>query len=215
MIYDVFISYRRDGGFETAKHLNDLLVRDGYSVSFDIDTLREGNFDNTLLGRIEQCSDFLLIVNKEAFVRTLDPKFDPEKDWLRRELSYALKLKKNIIPILLAGATFPDKLPDDVEKVRFKNGPAYSKDYFDNFYAKLKGFMRAHPRRTANYGTDISTATANLKIKCDLDCVFYLDDEERLQLTAGQLQKIPLSPGEYELAFVGTENSADRLVPGL
>lgn len=52
----------------------------------------------------------------------------------------------------------------------------------------------------------------NLKIECNLDCVFYLDREERMQLTAGKLQKIPLSPGEYELAFVGTENPADRLV---
>lgn len=216
MIYDVFISYRRDGGFETAKHLNDLLVRDGYSVSFDIDTLREGFFDNTLLERIEQCSDFLLVVNKDAFVRTLDPKFDSEKDWLRRELAYALQLKKNIIPILLAGATFPDRLPDDVEKVRFKNGPVYSKDYFDTFYAKLKDFMHALPRRApvSDYGVE-SPAVANLKIKCDLDCVFYLDGEERLQLTADQLQKIPLSPGEYELAFVGTENPADHLVQDL
>ena len=29
MDYDVFISYRREGGYDTAKHLNDLLVMDG------------------------------------------------------------------------------------------------------------------------------------------------------------------------------------------
>ena len=45
MKYDVFISYRRDGGYETAKHLYDLLSREGYSVSFDIDTLRNCDFD--------------------------------------------------------------------------------------------------------------------------------------------------------------------------
>lgn len=38
MAYDIFISYRRCGGFETAKHLYDLLTKDGYRVSFDIDT---------------------------------------------------------------------------------------------------------------------------------------------------------------------------------
>ncbi len=38
--FDIFISYRRDGGYETAKHLYDLLTRDGYKVSFDLDTLR-------------------------------------------------------------------------------------------------------------------------------------------------------------------------------
>ena len=64
-----------------------------------------------------------------------------------------------------------------------------------------------------NPAVPVSTSSnPNLKIKCDLDCVFYLDREERMQLTAGKLQKIPLSPGEYELAFVGTENSDDRIV---
>lgn len=53
MIYDVFISYRRDGGFDTAGRINDLLVSEGYSVSYDIDTLREGRFDKQLLERIE------------------------------------------------------------------------------------------------------------------------------------------------------------------
>ena len=43
MAYDIFISYRRRGGFETAKHLYDLLTKDGYRVSFDIDTLRNGD----------------------------------------------------------------------------------------------------------------------------------------------------------------------------
>lgn len=79
MKYDIFISYRRDGGYDTAKHLNDLLVRDGYKVSFDIDTLRSGNFDTQLLERIDQCKDFILIVDQHAFDRTLDPNFAPPK----------------------------------------------------------------------------------------------------------------------------------------
>ena len=85
--YDIFLSYRRRGGFETAKHLFDLLTRDGYSVSFDIDTLRAGDFDTTLLRRIDQCTDFILILDREAFDRTLDPAFDRNKDWMRIELA--------------------------------------------------------------------------------------------------------------------------------
>ena len=100
MKYDVFISYRRDGGYETAKHLYDLLSREGYSVSFDIDTLRNGDFDTELLKRIDQCKDFILIVNSTAFDRMFDPVFPKEKDWLRCELSYALSKNKNIIPKL-------------------------------------------------------------------------------------------------------------------
>ena len=67
-IFDIFISYRRQGGYDTAKHLNDLLVRDGYRVSFDIDTLRNGDFDVQLLNRIDQCEDFILIVDEKAYI---------------------------------------------------------------------------------------------------------------------------------------------------
>lgn len=139
MKYDIFISYRREGGYDTAKHINDLLVRDGYKVSFDIDTLRNGDFDVQLLERIELCKDFILIVDRHAFDRTLDPEFDPKKDWLRCELAHALKHKKNIIPVFLSGVEgFPENLPDDIVGIVKKNGPEYNKYYFDEFYKTLK-----------------------------------------------------------------------------
>lgn len=137
--YDIFISYRREGGYDTAKHLNDLLVRDGYRVSFDIDTLRSGDFDTQLLERIDQCKDFILIVDSHAFDRTLDPKFDPKNDWMRCELAYALKKNKNIVPVFLSGVTgFPVNLPKDVVGVTKKNGPEYNRYYFNDFYKTLK-----------------------------------------------------------------------------
>ena len=95
-IYDVFISYRREGGGGTAGRINDMLTADGYSVSYDVKTFRE------------------VVVDKNCFVRTVDPKTNPKEDWLRQELKYALQLKKNIIPVLLAGASFPKPLPDDI-----------------------------------------------------------------------------------------------------
>ena len=145
MKYDVFISYRREGGYDTAKHLNDLLARDGYKVSFDIDTLRNGDFDTQLLTRIEECTDFIIIVDEHAFDRTLDPTFDPQKDWLRCELAHALKHNKNIIPIFLSGkSSFPEGLPDDIVGVVKKNGPEYNRFHFDNFYKQLcKRFLKS------------------------------------------------------------------------
>ena len=122
--YDIFISYRREGGYKTAKHLYDLLSRDGYRVSFDIDTLRSGDFDSQLYERINSCKDFILIVDKHAFDRTIIEKIQREKDWLRCELAYALEKGKNIIPIFLSGVEeFPDGLPNDISGVTKKNGP--------------------------------------------------------------------------------------------
>lgn len=145
--YDIFISYRREGGYDTAKHLNDLLVRDGYRVSFDIDTLRNGDFDEQLYDRIDQCEDFILIVDAHAFDRSLDPKSDPTKDWLRCELAHALQKGKNIIPVFLAGVKgFPENLPEDIQAVEQKNGPEYNRYYFNDFYRALKTrFLSANP----------------------------------------------------------------------
>ena len=145
--YDIFLSYRRDGGYETAKHLYDLLTRDGYTVSFDIDTLKKGDFDEQLLSRIDQCKDFILIVDKDAFTRTINGSCPPIQDWLRCELSYALSKRKNIIPVFLAGANgFPSNLPEDIIEVTTKNGPKYNREYFDAFYEKLRNdFLNSRP----------------------------------------------------------------------
>ena len=142
MEHDIFISYRREGGFETAHYLYEHLTRDGYGVTFDLDTLRSGRFDEALLQRIDECTDFVVVLNKGCFDRTLDPAFPSENDWLRRELGHALGKKKNVIPVLLAGFEFPEGLPEDIAEVRFMNGPAYSREYLDEFYKRLKEYLR-------------------------------------------------------------------------
>lgn len=151
-MYDIFISYRREGGFETAKHIFDLLRNDGYRVSFDIDTLRNGNFDTSLLQRIDECKDFILIVDAHAFDRTLNPNFPPSSDWLRQELAHALKRHKNIIPIFLNGVdAFPQGLPADISDVTRKNGPKYNREYFDEFYRRLKNNFLTSSRHSLNF----------------------------------------------------------------
>lgn len=101
----IFISYRRNGGFETAKHLRDLLVNDGYRVTFDIDSFRRGAFDIQLYEKVDECKDFILIVDAHAFDRCLNEKNagHKEDDWMRCELSRALEKGKNIVPVFLSG----------------------------------------------------------------------------------------------------------------
>lgn len=211
--FDIFISYRRVGGFETAKHLYDLLRHDGYTVSFDIDTLREGKFNVALLSRIKMCQDFVLIVDPHTFDRTLDPSFDPEQDWLRQELSYALSLQKNVIPILLAGASFPDKLPDDICDVRYMNGPGYSKDYFDAFYNKLKWLLHSKPRNNTEDILELSEPEriqenrAEIHIETDADCSVYRFAEKLVEAKAGKDNVIHLSKGKHNITLISNRFS--------
>ena len=143
--FDIFISYRREGGFEVAKHIKDLLTRDGYSVSFDMDNLTNGDFNVELLRRVSECEDFIIILDANVFKGTLEGR-EKQKDWLRIELSEALKNGKNVIPVMLDGfSEFPDGLPKDIAAIRYKNGPKYDKVYFDAFYEKLKHFIKEVP----------------------------------------------------------------------
>lgn len=209
MNYDIFISYRRKGGYETAKHLFDLLTRDGYKVSFDIDTLRNGDFDLELLKRIDECTDFILILNKGAFDRIFDSQSDPQKDWLRNELAYALKKGKNIIPVMLNGFTeFPDNLPDDIARVQKKNGPKYDQYYFDDFYRRLKEVFMETPQPD---GTAVDATIRNLKVSADTECTVYVDEKPRETIQAGKLHVFPLAEGTYKVEFVSAADEAVRI----
>ena len=70
--YDIFLSYRRDGGAETAKHLRDTLTERGYSVFLDVESLRAGAFNTELYRVIEHCTDFLLILPQNGLDRCAD-----------------------------------------------------------------------------------------------------------------------------------------------
>ena len=143
--YDIFISYRRDGGYEVAKHLFDRLSKEGYRVSFDIDTLRSGEFPTMLMDRIDQCKDFIIILNRTALDRCLDPSVDRKNDWLRNELAHAIQTRKTIIPIMGAGFVFPENLPEDIAKLPSINSIPYHENDFDSMYQKVKKFLSSHP----------------------------------------------------------------------
>ena len=140
--FEVFISYRRDGGAADARLMYERLTKEGYSVSFDMDTLKSGNFNEELLRRIAECGNFIVLLSKGCFDRTLKG-CRREDDWMRMELATALYNRKNVVPVMLPDFEFPPKLPPDIDAIRFKNGPKYDMYYLDSFYEKLtKDFLR-------------------------------------------------------------------------
>ena len=62
MNYQIFISYRRDGGESLAALLYERFARKGYDVFYDVESLRSGDFNEKLLSVIEKCEDVLLIL---------------------------------------------------------------------------------------------------------------------------------------------------------
>lgn len=138
--YDIFISYRRDGGEYTARVLRDTLQNQGYRVFFDVEALRAGDFNTMLYSVIEECQDFLLVLSPGALDRCAT-----EGDWVRNEIEHALKHGKNIIPVMMRGFEFPAELPASIEPVRYKNGLQANTELFDAFIAKLQTFFLSKP----------------------------------------------------------------------
>ena len=138
--YDIFLSYRRDGGIKDAMLLKNALEDRGYSVFLDMNSLHAGQFDEQLYQRIDECTDFVLVLPKGALDRCKN-----EDDWVRKEIEHAHAGGKNIIPIMLEGFSFPDELPETIDFIQRTHGLKPSFDYFDAFIDKLTNFLKSSP----------------------------------------------------------------------
>ena len=93
--YDIFISYRRDGGAQYARILQLMLTQRGYKVFLDYDELTDGKF-----------------LSQDALVRCKN-----EGDWVRREIQLAISEGKHIIPVNPDNSFdgIPDDIPEDIK----------------------------------------------------------------------------------------------------
>ena len=58
--YDIFVSYRRDGGDATAILISERLSKRGYKVFFDLESMRSGDFNEQIYDTIDTCSDVIV-----------------------------------------------------------------------------------------------------------------------------------------------------------
>lgn len=138
MKHQIFISYRRNGGEAMAQLLHDNLVKRGFVVFYDIETLKSGPFDEKLYEKIEECDDFLLVLPPQALDRCIY-----EEDWVRKEIAHALAHGKNIIPVMMRGFVFPKDLPEDIARVSAMNGVEFENmKYLDARIDEIVSMLR-------------------------------------------------------------------------
>lgn len=138
--YDVFISYRRQGGEQTARIICDRLADAGYHVFYDVEALRSGAFNTKLYSVIDECRDVIVVLSQNSLDRCAD-----ENDWVRLEIAHALKAGKNVIPVFLRGFEFPETLAENIAQLRYQNGLEANSEFFDAFIDKLKLFLKSKP----------------------------------------------------------------------
>lgn len=140
-MYDIFISYRRLGGYETALPIVEKLRSAGYKVFFDLESLNSGLFNKQLLNVIDQCKDFIVVLPEGGLDRCID-----KDDWVRQEVEEAMRLNKNIIPVLLKGFEWPDNLPDSLKDLpNYQGVSATTPEYFDLTIKRLRGYLKSKP----------------------------------------------------------------------
>jgi hypothetical protein len=138
----VFISYRREGGAEMARLVRNALKERGYKVFMDVEDLRSGPFKTSLLGQIESSNDIVLILTANSLDRSYQ-----EGDWLRTEISHALKHNKNVIPVRARGFKWPASLPGDIAALPHLEGLEPSNDFFDASMDRLAKLLTAMPKK--------------------------------------------------------------------
>lgn len=142
---DVFISYRRDNGSPIARAIRSELTRHDVHVFLDVDDLASNVFYERLLDEIGKASNFIVVLTPGALDRVSD-----KQDWVRREISHAILLGKNIIPVIVDDFEFPsaDALPEGLAKLPRYNAVKYTHEHFESTINKILEFLvSARPHR--------------------------------------------------------------------
>jgi len=146
--FDIFISYKRIS-LPTANNLYYRLTTKGYSTFFDLEEMRNDDFDKQLLHYIGNAKDVFVILEEHSLDACKDGTW--ETDWFCREIIFALEQKKNIIPMLLNGYEMPkeEDMPDALKRLTKQDARKFEITYFDEYLIKLieKGRITAVPNK--------------------------------------------------------------------
>ncbi len=179
--FDVFISYRRDGGEVLGRLLFELLKNE-YNVFFDHETLSSGRFDKKLLNIIEECNDFIVILSKNCLARCSN-----EGDWFMQEIRCALQNNKNIILLMDESFIMPTgaellSYSSEIQDLLRYNGYQLSVAYIDSIVAKLRHDMKTPRREVASPFDSISEWNVFNKCLEDKKFADFLPDSLKMSI---------------------------------
>lgn len=132
----VFISYRRSVSAFIARAVFMDLRQHGYNVFMDVESIDAGEFDRIILSQIAARAHFLVILTPGSIERCIEP-----GDWLRREIEAAIRLQRNVVPLLANGFTFDGTesiLTGDLERLTHFNALNLPHEYFEAAMERLR-----------------------------------------------------------------------------
>lgn len=138
----IFISYRRNPDAWAARMIYGDLVGHGYDVFLDTEAIESGRFENVILNEIGARTHFVVLVSEDWAKSVVDA-----ASWCFRELERALDFKKNVVPVLLNGATyelsvFGNRVLSELPKL---NSLVLHPEYFGNGMQRLREKLLKQP----------------------------------------------------------------------
>src|SRR5262249_52664294 len=114
------------------------LTQHGYDVFFDFNGIASGDFERIILGNIEARAHFIVLLTPSALGGCSKP-----DDWLRREVETALRIRRNIVPIIMDGFDFgtpgiANQLTGTLASLRNYNSLRVPVEYFMEAMARLR-----------------------------------------------------------------------------
>ncbi len=204
MKYDIFISYRREGGAQYARILKAELEKRGYRdrVFLDYDELKDGRFDSRIMAAIDSAKVFVFILSPGSLDRCLD-----EKDWVRQEILYAIEHERHIIPVNFDGLfkSFPPYIPEEIRVTLGQH--QFSKiDSESLLDASIDKLIRERIAPVAQPQVHVD-GTADITVISDADCTVEFFGRTLAKVKACRPTPLPLKKGNYVLEFKSDEDS--------
>lgn len=134
--YDVFISYRRQGGAEKAELTKGELTKRGFRESrmfMDTRNITSGNYIESIIDALDKSGNVVVIITKGCFDNL------PEDSTWVKEIEHALKTGKNIVPMYFDGISevrIAD-MPENIHRLSFENAVMYVHQYADASFDRL------------------------------------------------------------------------------
>ena len=134
--YDVFISYRRQGGAEKAELTKGELVKRGFRESrmfMDTRSISSGNYIESILDAMDKSGNVVVIITKGCF-----DNLPAESTWVK-EIEHALNQGKNIVPVYFDGISEVKStdLPACILRFSLENAVMYVHQYADASFDRL------------------------------------------------------------------------------
>ncbi len=210
--YDIFISYRREGGEDKARILNQHLSAVGFNVFFDHEAGMRQEFETEILAAVEIAPVFIMLLTPYSLDRCAN-----EGDWVRREIERAIAFGKEIIPVNPNyGFSFDGlegELPESVmalSKIQFAEV-----DFHKNFKATANSMIEERIKQVVQPSIvtkEMGDIGARIHFFSDISCrVMHFGNQIAVTDAADTESgvSVRLLKGRHRLEYVSIEHEAD------